>query len=102
MDIGKIKTKFRRGQYHFSLHAEIEAEADDLDFAQIVEAILNSDILEEYTDTGRGESCLLVGFSENTAIHAVCGYRAGFVVVVTVYIPTLPKFIDPWTRAGKK
>ncbi len=67
------------------MHAEREAENDDLDFAQIIEAILNDDILEEYSNTGRGESCLVIGFSEDTAIHAVCGYRDDNLIIVTVY-----------------
>ncbi len=102
MDIDYIKAKFRAGQYRFSLHAEMEAEEEDLDIAQIVDAILNDDILEQYPDTGRGESCLLAGFSKDTPIHAVCGCRAGYVIIVTVYIPDLPKFVDPWTRAGER
>ena len=102
MDVDEIKEKLRRGQYRFSLHAEMEAENDDLDFEQIVEAILNDDILEEYPNAGRGESCLVIGFSKDTAIHAVCGYREDNLIIVTVYIPTRPKFIDPWTRAGEK
>ncbi len=76
----------------------MEAEADDLEIAQIVEAILNDDILEQYPDTGRGESCLVVGLTGNIPIHVVCGMRAEHVIIVTVYIPGPPKFIDPWTR----
>ncbi|OQY27296.1 MAG: hypothetical protein B6I38_10270 [Anaerolineaceae bacterium 4572_5.1] len=102
MDINDIKAKIENGQFRLSLHAEMEAEAENLDIAQIIDAILNDDILEQYSNTGRGESCLVVGFSRGTAIHAVCGYRARYVIIVTVYIPSLPKFIDPWTRAGEK
>jgi hypothetical protein len=87
------------GRFRLSLHAEIEAENDNLEIAQIVEAILNDDILEQYSDTGRGKSCLVVGYSRALPIHAVCGMRGDYVIVVTVYIPGPPKFIDPWTRA---
>lgn len=76
----------------------MEAEAENLDIAQIVEAILASEVLERYPDTGRGESCLLVGFSGETPIHIVCGERTGNIIVVTVYIPGPPKFVDLWTR----
>ena len=69
-------------------------------FAQVEEALLNGRILEQYPDTGRGESCLVVGFAEGFAIHAVCGWRGEKVVLVTAYIPRPPKFIDPWTRGG--
>ncbi|MCB9149620.1 MAG: DUF4258 domain-containing protein [Caldilineaceae bacterium] len=100
MDIDDIKARVKIGNFRVSLHAEMEAEKDNLDIAQIVEAIINDHILEEYEDTGRGESCLVVGFSDETPIHVVCGMRAENVIIVTVYIPSLPKFIDPWTRAS--
>ncbi len=60
--------------------------------------ILNDEILEYYPDTGRGDSCLILGFVEGKPIHVVCGWRADAVVVITVYIPKPPKFINPRTR----
>jgi hypothetical protein len=100
MDVESVKTKIREGKFRFSLHAEMEAEADNLDIAQVIQAILRGEILEQYPDTGRGESCLIVGFAGSTPIHTVCGTRANNLIIVTVYIPGPPKFIDPWTRAG--
>lgn len=100
MDITQIKAKIRNNQYAYSHHAEIERKAQDLTFAQIEQALLNSEILEEYSDTGRGPSCLLVGFAGETPIHTVCGWRGEKLVIVTVYIPRPPKFIDPWTRGS--
>ena len=101
MDINEIKNKILKSGYTFTHHAEIERKADDLAFYQIEEALLDGEILENYPDTGRGESCLVLGFSENIPVHIVCGYRGEKVAVITVYIPGPPKFRDPWTR-GKK
>ena len=56
---------------------------------------------EQYADTGRGESCLMLGFSDDIPIHIVCGWKGSKVVMITVYVPKPPKFIDPWTR-GKR
>lgn len=98
MDIKDIQNRVRNGLFRFSIHAEMEAEADNLGIRQIVEAILASEVLEQYSDTGRGESCLLVGFSEETPIHVVCGRRSENIIIITVYIPGPPKFSDPWTR----
>ncbi len=42
-------------RFPYSHHAEIERKADELTFAQVEEALLNSQMLEEYPDTGRGE-----------------------------------------------
>jgi hypothetical protein len=100
MNLDEIKANMRSGKFRLSLHAEIEAEVEDLQINQIVEAVLKGKILEEYSDTGRGESCLIVGFADKTPIHVVCGTRSENVIIVTVYIPGLPKFLDPWTRSG--
>jgi hypothetical protein len=102
MDIEVIKAKVRANQYVYSHHGEIERVADDLTFAQVEESLLNGEILDQYPDTGRGESCLIVGFAGKTPIHTVCGWRGDKVAIVTVYIPRPPKWIDPWTRGRKK
>lgn len=99
MIIDEIKEKVGKNQYEYTLHAEIERKADDLTFYQIEEAILAGDILEQYPDDGRGESCLLIGFSEHIPIHVVCGGRGDKIVIVTVYVPKPPTFVDPWTRS---
>jgi hypothetical protein len=98
MDILDIKQRVRNGRFRLSTHAEMEAGEENLEISQIVEAILDDDILEQYPDTGRGPSCLLIGFAGQTPIHVVCGMQTGYVIIVTVYIPGPPKFVDPWTR----
>jgi len=101
MEIEVIKECIRTDRYLYSLHAEIERKADELTFAQVEEALLNGKILEQYSDTGRGESCLVVGFAGETPIHVVCGWRGEKISLITVYIPTKPKFVDPWTRESE-
>lgn len=98
MNIEEIKAKVSSDEYVYTLHADIERKADVLTFAQIEQALLGGKILEQYPDTRRGESCLIVGFADNIPIHVVCGWRGEKIAVITVYIPCHPKFIDPWTR----
>jgi hypothetical protein len=98
VDIDEVKSKVRSDSYVYTLHADIERKADGLTFAQVEEAILSGNILEQYADTGRGESCLIVGFAGNQPIHVVCGWRGEKAAIITVYIPGRPKFVDPWTR----
>ena len=101
MDIGEIKAKVGADQYVFTHHAEIERGTDQLTFAEVEEALLSGEILEQYLDTGRGESCLIVGFAGDVPLHVICGWRGDKVALITVYIPRPPKFIDPWTRGEK-
>lgn len=98
MDIEEIKGKVRAETYVYTSHADIERQADDLTLMQVEEALLKGEILEQYPDTGRGESCLILGYSSDLPIHMVCGWRGDRVVIITVYIPGPPKFIDPKTR----
>ena len=101
MDIEEIKQKIRDNQYVYSQHADIERKAESLTFVNVEEALLNGRILEQYPDTGRGESCLVLGFAGELPIHAVWGWRGERIALITIYIPKLPKFKDPWTRAGR-
>ena len=102
MNLEEIKKFVAEQQYVYSIHADIERQTENLTFAQIKTAVLDGKILEQYPDTGRGESCLIVGFADELPIHIVCGWRGGKVAIITVYIPRPPKFIDPWTRGETK
>jgi hypothetical protein len=102
MDLKIIKRLVRRNHYVYTLHADNERKAEDLTLIQVEEAILGGEKLEEYPDTGRGESCLIVGFAGEVPIHIVCGWRGEKVAIITVYIPQPPKFIDPWTRKRRE
>jgi hypothetical protein len=97
----EIIQKVSNDQYIYSAHADAERKADDLTIMQVEEALLGGTILETYPDTGRGESCLIVGFADETPIHVVCGERDDKIVLITIYIPKPPKFVDAWTRGTK-
>lgn len=99
MDLGEIKDRIFSDAYVYTSHADIERQADELTLVQVEKALSNGQILEQYTDTGRGESCLILGYSSDVPIHIVCGWRGEQVAIITVYIPGPPKFIDPRTRA---
>jgi hypothetical protein len=55
VDIEEIKAKIRANQYVYTHHAEIERKADEITYAQVEEAVLNGDILEQYPDIERGK-----------------------------------------------
>lgn len=94
-----IKKCAKRSGYYFSKHGDIERQNDNLMVIEIEEAILQGAILEQYTDTGRGVSCLVVGFTKKgKPVHIVCGRRGDSLVVITVYIPAPPKFKTPYER----
>jgi hypothetical protein len=99
IEIDWVQESVRTQRYLYSRHADRERQADGLSLAEVEEALATGRILEQYPDTGRGPSCLIVGFA-NTGkpIHVVCGRMGHAMVVVTLYIPTPPKFKNPFER----
>ncbi len=97
-----IVSKVKKSDYFFSQHADDERKNDNLMLLEVEESILDGKILESYPDDKRGNSCLVVGFTKKgKPIHIVCGESEGVLVVITVYIPTSPKFKNPYERSKK-
>ena len=98
-DIAWIQDKVRAGEYYVSKHGDQERQNDNLTITEVEEAMLTGRILEHYDDTGRGESCLVVGFTDlGKPLHIVCGEMEGWLAIITVYIPSPPKFTNPYER----
>lgn len=94
-----IKQSVRDETYRYSRHGDQERQNDNLTLVQVAQALLNGRIIEQYADDGRGASCLVAGFTDNAIpIHVVCGCMGKTLVIITVYIPTSPKFKNPFER----
>jgi len=82
-----------------SKHGDQERQNDNLTIIEVESATLSGRVLENYPDTGRGESCLVVGFAQDgKPLHVVFGKGGPSLVVITVYIPAPPKFKNPYER----
>jgi len=95
-----IRTEIRNQSYEISLHADDERIADGLTVADLEVVLSNCQIIERYPNDPRGESCLVLGYSAGRVpVHIVCGKnRLGHMILVTVYIPAMPKWLDASTR----
>jgi hypothetical protein len=95
-----IKPEIHSQSYEISLHADEERLADGLMVSQVEFVLSSCELIEDYPDDPRGASCLVLGFTfEGTPVHVVCGKnRAGHLLLITVYIPKMPKWKDPYTR----
>ncbi|MBF0142912.1 MAG: DUF4258 domain-containing protein [Magnetococcales bacterium] len=99
MELEWIQSCVRDGAYLYSRHGDRERGNDALTLEEVEQTILTGRILEQYGDTGRGESCLVVGFTHGgKPVHVVCGQWDERMVIITVYIPTPPKFKTPFER----
>lgn len=87
--------------YLYSRHGDQERRNDALSLEEVEQAILTGRILEQYADTGRGDSCLVVGFTHRgKPVHVVCGKTDNRMVIITVYVPSPPKFKTPFERGN--
>ena len=94
-----IHREIEKQTYQISIHADDERLADGLKIDELELALTNCEIIEQYPEDPRGESCLALSFVVGKPIHFVCGInRAGHLVLITVYIPSMPKWKDPYTR----
>ncbi len=95
-----IRSEIDNQSYIISLHADDERLADGLTMEELETALKNCEVIESYPDDPRGESCLALGFVDERPVHVVCGRnKAGHLVLITVYIPAMPKWKDPYTRS---
>lgn len=99
-----IQEKVLLEKYELSTHAEEEREADKITIDDLEKALSECEIIEDYSEDPRGASYLVLGYDLNKRpIHLVCGSTpSGKLRIITVYIPTLPKWLDPKTRVGKR
>jgi hypothetical protein len=100
LQLAWIQERVRNNQYLYTLHADEERREDGISIADVEQAILGGLLLEDYPNDRRGPSCLLYGPAANRPVHVVCGRNsAGWLVVITVYVPTLPKWKSPTERS---
>jgi len=102
LDIDFIRTQARLGQFILTSHAHEERQEEAIEVQDIKEALSNGKVLEDYPDDPRGHSCLVPGYAKGRPIHVLCGRdKAGGLLLITVYIPMPPRWINPETRRKK-
>ena len=99
MNISFIRKKAREQQYDLSEHAHRERQEEQITTDEIEKTLLKGDIIEQYPNDPRGQSCLLAGIDFIQPLHVVCGKRGKKLLIVTVYRPKKPVWIDYKTRA---
>lgn len=104
MDIRTIQLLVKKRKYRLTLHAENERDADRITLEEIKDAFLSvkAEIIEDYPNDPRGQSCLILGFTkQNRPVHVVCGIEdSEMFVVITVYRPDQGGWIDWKIRRG--
>ncbi len=60
---------------------------------EIREAVLLGEIIEEYPEDQRGESCLIFYAKQDRVIHVVCAPKTEYLAIITAYVPAT----DQWS-----
>jgi hypothetical protein len=88
MGLRRIRRAIREGRYEVTVHALEEMDEDDLDEADVREAILGGRLGAELTDDPRGTRFVVRGStqSKNREIEVVCRFLpSGLLRIITVY-----------------
>ena len=90
----------RNGQFEFSQHATDQSIVRRIGVREILEAIEESEVIEDYPDDKYGPSCLILGFTESQRpLHIQCSYPSRpLVKIITLYEPDPSLWINFRTR----
>jgi len=102
MELEGIRDKISRGEYRYSDHAVKRMIKRTIDRAEIEEAVLSGEIIEEYPDDKYAPSCLVYGrVRSGRHLHVQLSIPPT-VVIITAYDPDETEWIDYRVRRKKK
>ena len=100
MEITRIQRAIRK-EYYFTHHAVEKMLERGIDQNQIVEAIENGEIIEEYSEDKYGPTCLILGFTKTEKpLHVLVSYSEPL-WVITAYEPEEREWGDFKARRTK-
>lgn len=104
MDIETIRNRIQAGNYLVKSHAILHALKEDFDRQNMVEAILNGRVIEEYPDDQRVlVSGTMILESITVHLHVVCEHADPvFIEFVTAYIPDERRWENPPYRRRRR
>ena len=102
MELKELRDKISRGEYRYSDHAVKRMIRRSIDRAEIEEAVLSGEIIEEYPDDKYSPSCLVYGrVRSGRHLHVQLSIPPT-VVIITAYDPDETEWIDYRVRRKKK
>ena len=97
--LDRIREQALADNVRVTRHAQQEMVEEDISLDDVLEAISQGTVLEDYAQHRRGACCLVYGhIRAGRAIHVVCTTARPTLVIITVYEPKLPKWITPTQR----
>lgn len=100
MDYSQMIENVRKKKISVSLHAISRLHERNLFIEDVVEAIINGKVIEEYKDDYPYPSCLILGWVKGKAIHTVCSLSSPTYIIIA-YEPTIEKWNDGFETRRK-
>ena len=95
----KIFKRIKDNDFIISEHVVRFIMAGKIRVGMIKNAVLSGRIIEVHKHPARGNSFLVAGFSDKKPVHVVCCFsNSGYMILLFVYIPSLPVWKDHLTR----
>ena len=102
--IKDIKKSFKNKRYEYSLHAVDQSILKHISCKEILEAIAEGEVIEDYPDDKYGPSCLVFGVTAlGRPLHIQCSYPSRpKVKIITVYEPSPEEWENCVKRRNRK
>src|SRR5690348_1308815 len=99
LTLRRIQTLARAQAIRVTRHAQLEMDDEQVTLDEVLSAIAHGQILEDYPEHKRGACCLLYGRAfTGRHLHIVCTTAQPLLIIITVYEPILPKWVEPTQR----
>ena len=97
--IEMIREAVLGGRWAMTRHAREQSGKRRIGDEAVVFGLASGEVLEEYLEDPRGPGALVLGHTDDEkAVHAVCAFDpSGTLLIVTVYDPRLPRWLDERT-----
>lgn len=96
---GRCLAQIATAAVRVTQHAQQEMVEEAFSYEDVVHALGNGDIIENYPEHRRGACCLVHGNTpRGRPVHIVCTSTQPVLIVITVYEPKPPKWVTPTQR----
>ena len=100
--IAWIRERIRRGEYLIKMHSRQRMSERGIWVADVENALLAGQIIEDYSLDPRGHSCLVLGKDQaGHWLHVVCNVSTDVLAIVTAYYPEEQQWLDYKVRIGE-
>ena len=84
-----------------TVHAHQEMVEENVMLDDLINALRQATLVENYPEHKRGPCCLVCGQSASgRSLHVVCTTSLDLAIIITVYEPKSPKWVTPLKRGG--